>query len=113
MIKIKVKSKNKQQGVALFVTLLVVTIATLLATEIWFNNTLDISRQYNNRSAYQANHYAKGMVLWAKDVLRQDFDDNPAFDNHSEVWNQPIAGIILEDALVLSEIYLGIASYDA
>jgi general secretion pathway protein K len=83
---------------------LVVTIATLLATEIWFNNTLDISRQANNRAAYQANHYAKGMVLWAKDVLRQDYEDNPVFDNHSDPWNQRIAGIELEDAILSGKL---------
>ncbi len=92
--------KGKQKGVALFMTLLVVTIATLLATEIWFNNTIDISRQSNNRSAYQANHYANGMALWARDVLRIDYEETQAFDNRGEVWNQPIAGIQLEDAVL-------------
>ena len=98
------KPRTKQQGVALFITLLVVTIATLLATEIWFNNTLDIARQYNNRAAYQANHYARGMVLWAIDVLRQDFEAEPAFDNHSQAWNQPIAGIELDDAILSGKL---------
>lgn len=98
------QSIKKQKGVALFVTLLVVTIATLLATEIWFNNTLDISRQYNNRSAYQAKHYANGMVLWAMDVLRLDFDEDSTFDNHSEAWNQVIAGIELEDAVLSGKL---------
>jgi general secretion pathway protein K len=98
------KSKGKQKGVALFITLLVVTIATLLATEIWFNNTLDISRQSNNRASYQANHYAKGMVLWAKDVLRQDHIENSSFDNRSDPWNQTIAGIELEDAVLSGKL---------
>jgi general secretion pathway protein K len=94
------KNIKKQKGVALFVTLLVVTIATLLATEIWFNNTLDVSRQYNNRSAYQAKHYANGMALWAKDVLRLDYEESANFDNKAEPWNQVIAGIELEDAVL-------------
>lgn len=98
------KSIKKQKGVALFVTLLVVTIATLLATEIWFNNTLDISRQANNRASYQANYYAKGMVLWASDVLRLDYEENSNFDNHSEPWNQTIAGIELEDAILSGKL---------
>jgi general secretion pathway protein K len=96
-------SKEKQKGVALFVTLLVVTIASLLATEMWFNNTLDISRTYNNHAAYQGNHYAKGMVLWAQDVLRLDYE-NTEFDNHSEPWNQTIAGIQVEDALLSGQL---------
>ena len=99
-MKNKHTNKHKQKGVALFVTLLVVTIATLLATEIWFNNTLDISRQYNNRSAYQAKHYANGMALWAIDVLRLDYQENSAFDYKAEPWNQVIAGIELEDAVL-------------
>lgn len=96
-------SKTKQQGVALFVTLLVVVIASLLATEMWFNNTLDISRTYNNHAAYQGNHYAKGMVLWAQDVLRLDYEETE-FDNHSEPWNQSIAGIQVEDAVLSGQL---------
>lgn len=98
------KLKSKQKGVALFVTLLVVTIGTLLATEIWFNNNLDVSRQQNNRAAYQAQHYANGMVLWARDILRQDYEEDPGFDNHSEIWNQNIAGIQLEDAILSGKL---------
>ena len=98
------KSKNNQKGVALFVTLLVVTIGTLLATEIWFNNNLDVSRQQNNRAAYQAQHYANGMVLWAFDTLRQDYEEDAGFDNHSEAWNQNIAGIQLEDAILSGKL---------
>ncbi|MFK8010845.1 MAG: type II secretion system minor pseudopilin GspK [Marinicellaceae bacterium] len=96
--------KKKQKGVALFVTLLVVTIATLLATEIWFNNTLDISRQYNNRSSYQAKHYANGMALYAVDVLRLDYEENATFDNRSEPWNQVITGIELDDAVLSGKL---------
>ena len=97
------KTIKKQKGVALFVALLVVAIGTLLATEIWFNNNLDISRQQNNRAAYQAVHYANGMVLWAIDVLRQDYEDS-GFDNHLEPWNQTITGIQLEDAVLSGKL---------
>ncbi len=98
------KSIQKQKGVALFVALLVVAIGTLLATEIWFNNNLDVSRQQNNRAAYQAQHYANGMVLWAFDVLKQDYEEDANFDNHSEPWNQTIAGIQLEDAILSGKL---------
>lgn len=97
------QSKEKQKGVALFITLLVVTIASLLATEMWFRNSLDISRAFNNHAAYQGNHYAKGMVLWAQDVLRLDYE-NTDFDNHSEPWNQTISGIKLEDAILSGQL---------
>lgn len=98
------KLVRRQKGVALFVTLLVVTIATLLATEIWFNNTLDVSRQSNNRAYYQANHYAKGMFLWVKDILRQDYDADGNFDNHDDIWNQTLTGIETEDALLSGKL---------
>ncbi len=97
-------SIKKQRGVALFVALLVVTIATLLATEIWFRNSLDIARQFNSRSVYQSSHYSHGMLLWARDILRQDFEQEPGFDSHSEGWNQPIAGIELPDAMLSGKL---------
>ncbi len=98
------KTHRKQDGVALFVTLLVVTIATLLATEIWFNNSLDLSRQMNNRSSYQAKHYAKGMFLWVRGILQEDFEQDPGFDNRNDVWNQPLTGIPLEDAMLSGKL---------
>ncbi len=89
---------------ALFVALLVVTIATLLATEMWFRNSLDIARQYNSRSVYQARYYSKGMLLWARDILRQDYEHEAGFDSRSEAWNQPIAGIELPDAMLSGKL---------
>ncbi len=96
--------KQREKGIALFMALLVVTIATLLATEMWFNNELDVARSHNNRSAFQANHYAKGMVLWAADVLRQDFENDSTYDNRSDVWNSPIAGVTLPDATLSGQL---------
>ena len=101
----RLKPKQKQKGVALFITLLVITIATLLATEIWFRNSLDIARQSNNRASYQSYHYARGMALWAKDILRKDYEENPEFDSSGDVWNQPISGIQLEDAVLSGQMY--------
>ncbi len=98
------KSKRKQSGVALFVALLVVTIATLLATEMWFRNSLDIARQFNSRSVYQASYYSQGMLLWARDILRQDYEQEAGFDSHNEGWNQPIAGIELPDAMLSGKL---------
>ncbi len=97
-------NRSKQRGVALFVTLVVIVIATLLATEIWFNNTLDIARQYNNYASYQAKHYQKGMVMWASDILRQDFKENANFDNRTESWNQLIAGFQVENAVLSGKL---------
>jgi general secretion pathway protein K len=98
------KSIRKQRGVALFVALLVVTIATLLATEMWFRNSLDIARQFNSRSVYQASYYSKGMLLWARDILRQDYEQEAGFDSRNEGWNQPIAGIELPDAMLSGKL---------
>ena len=98
------KSIQKQKGVAIFVALLVVTIATLLATEMWFRNSLDVARQFNSRSAYQSSHYVNGMLLWARDILRQDFEQDSNFDSSDEPWNQPIAGIELPDAMLSGKL---------
>jgi general secretion pathway protein K len=94
------KSLKKQKGVALFITLLVISIETLLASEMWFRNKIDIAKQMNSRSFLQAEHYSKGMVLWAKDVLRKDAESQANFDNRSDIWNQTINGIQTEDAML-------------
>ena len=98
------KNKKKQKGVALFMTLLIVSIATLISSEMWFNNNLDVSRQFNNRSSYQAMHYSRGMILWAKDILRQDYQENSNYDTNSDVWNRTITGIEVEDAFLSGKL---------
>lgn len=101
---IKTRSKSKQKGIALFMTLLIVSVATLIASEMWFNNSLDISRQYNNRASYQALHYSRGMLLWARDILKKDFEDNASVDTNSEAWNQDITGMQVEDAFISGQL---------
>lgn len=97
-------SLKKQKGVALFMTLLIVSIATLLATEMWFKNNLDIARQFNNRASMQAQHYSRGMIFWAKDVLRIDYEDSANVDTNSDAWTQEITGIPVEEALISGRI---------
>ncbi len=87
----------RQQGVALLLAVMVVAVATIIGIEIWHANQLDVARLANQREALQAEYYARGMALWAADVLRQDFEENGQMDTATDVWNQPVAGIAVPE----------------
>ena len=90
-------SARKQRGVALLLAVMVVAVATIIGVEIWHANQLDVARVANQRQALQAEYYARGLALWAADVLREDFERDGAFDTSADAWNQPVAGIAVPE----------------
>lgn len=91
------QDSKKQRGVALLLAVMVVAVATIIGVEIWHASQLDMARVVNARQALQAEYYARGMALWAADVLREDFEQDGAFDTGNDVWNQPVSGIVVPD----------------
>jgi len=87
----------QQRGVALLLAVMVVAVATIIGVEIWHANQLDVARVANQRQALQAEYYARGLALWAADILREDFERDGAFDSHGDAWNQPVAGIAVPE----------------
>jgi len=96
---------EKNQGVALLLALVVVAIATTLATNMWFKNQLSVSRANNLFQAYQAKHYSRGLMLWAGDILKKDYevDENP-HDTNADAWHQGVEGIVVENAILSGQL---------
>jgi len=101
---------NKQQGMAMLMALVMLAIASTLAVSIWYSNQLSIARMQNNQQSYQASHYAQGLMLWASDILRQDYAqaDSVLHDSNRDGWLQGIEGMVVEDA-VLSGYLVGLS----
>ncbi len=76
----------KQRGIALITAILIVAIATIIATSIYFDGFLYIKRSSNLLLNDQARLYALGAEDWAADILRRDAKESPETDNLGEEW---------------------------
>ena len=77
----------RQRGVALITAILLVAIATMLATKLAWDNQISMRRTDTVLVQEQARFFATGAEAVAVDVLRQD---DPAFDHLDEDWAQVI-----------------------
>ncbi len=93
---------------AMLMALVMLAIASSLAVGIWYNNQLSLARISNLQKSYQAKHYSQGMLLWASDILREDYtQDENQHDSSLDPWQQGIQGMLVEDA-VLSGTLVGL-----
>lgn len=81
----KIIVTHQQQGVALILALLVVSLATLLAVAMTTRQQLDIARTANIIQGDQAYLYALAGENWAKRILFRD-SKNTTIDSLNEVW---------------------------
>ena len=98
----------KNQGMALLMAVVMLAIASTLAVGIWYNSQLSLARISNLQKTYQAKHYNQGLLLWASDLLREDYaQDEKTHDSSFDGWQQGIQGMLVEDAILsgtLSEL---------
>jgi general secretion pathway protein K len=80
-----VKSPARQTGVALITAILLVAIATALATKLTWDNLISMRRTETVLGQEQARFFAMGAEAVAIDVMRQD---DAAFDHQAEDWAQ-------------------------
>jgi general secretion pathway protein K len=105
---VHVMKSYHSSGMALLMALVMVAIASSLAAFIWYESQLNLARIQNIKQSYQAKHYSQGLLLWASDILREDYaqDENQS-DSNTDAWLQGIQGMPVEDA-VLSGSLVGL-----
>ena len=81
-------SRRRQRGVALIIALILVALATILATKLTFDGFLERRRAIGVLAAEQALHFGMGAEALAADVLAQDAQ-NTRQDTLAEAWAQP------------------------
>ncbi len=92
---------HKQKGMAMLTSLLIVAVATSLATSLWYSSALNIARMHNMQQAYQAKHLSQGLLLWASDVLRQDYEgEDQPWDNNKDDWLRGIRQMPADGAVL-------------
>jgi general secretion pathway protein K len=77
-----------QRGVALIIALILVALATVLATKLSFDGFLELRRTTGVLAAEQALHFGMGAEALAADVLMQDLQSSPQFTTLTGPWAQ-------------------------
>ena len=81
--------KSKQRGVALIIALILVALATILASKLTFDGFLERRRAIGVLAAEQALHFGLGAEALAADVLAQDAQNNASYTTLAAPWAQP------------------------
>jgi general secretion pathway protein K len=96
--------KKNQQGVALVVAMLIVAIATIVATQIFYQQQIAIRRTLNQLQAEQLYQLALSSEAWAKVMLKEDLANEELTKVHADyfgdTWARPISMPISEGTTV-------------
>ena len=94
------RGSKRNKGIALLMSLAIVAVAAVIGTDMWFQNQLSIVRTNNVQQSLQAQHYARGLMLWTKDLLLEEEEREPGFDTNNDAWHNGIDGIAVENAII-------------
>ena len=84
---------KRQQGAALLIALVIMTIAIGIAANIMFRQQLHTRLASNISNLEQAYPYATALEDWSRTILTRDFEDEPGTDNLTEAWATEIPPI--------------------
>src|ERR1700677_1126543 len=82
-------SRHRQRGVALIIALILVALATILATKLTFDGYLERRRAIGVMAAEQALHFGMGAEALAADALSQDQQMSASQTTLAAPWAQP------------------------
>jgi len=85
----------KQQGIALVTALLIITISTIVATQIFYKQQINLRRTFNQLQADQVFQLFLSAEQWAKILLIEDLEKNTN-DTLLDIWAQEMPPIAAE-----------------
>lgn len=94
-------SRGRQQGAALLLAMLIVTLVATLAAGMVWQQWKGIEVETAERARSQAVWLIEGAVDWARLILRTDLQDKerPNVDTPNEPWNTPLRDVKLSEFL--------------
>lgn len=96
--------KPKNRGIALITVLLVMVVATIMATAMIKDQNISIHRALNFFENDQAREYVLGGEEIARQVLYTDFTKTPTKDHESEPWGEESLEYEFERGLIQLKI---------
>lgn len=97
------RAARKQRGTALITAILVVALATAIAASLTWELFLDQRRAFGRLAVDQGLMYSLGAEAWAKQILRDDAQDN-ALDHPGEPWATQIMPLPIEGGQIQGRI---------
>ncbi|MBT8141161.1 MAG: type II secretion system minor pseudopilin GspK [Gammaproteobacteria bacterium] len=97
-------NRQKQNGVALIVILLIVAIVAALATQMHWQHRISLKRIDNLSTLSQARQYAIGGENWAREILLEDLKESTN-DNLKELWAEPLPPLPIEGGAIQGQMY--------
>lgn len=88
-------SRLRNRGVALITAMLITALAGLVATNLAWDNALDVRRSMVLLHREQATQVALGAESWVMSILRQDLADSQT-DHLGEIWATELPGLPIE-----------------
>lgn len=97
-------SLDRQRGAALLTAILVVAVATILATNLLWHSTLDQRRTAAILATDQELQYVLGAEAWVGGILQQDLEDSPDADHLGEVWALEIEPLPIDGGFIYGQV---------
>ena len=97
-------SRLRQRGVALLTAILIVAVATMIATNLLWLSTLDMRRTGSSLAIDQELQYVLGAEAWVGDILQQDLEDSSESDHLGEVWATQIEPLPIEGGFIYGSV---------
>lgn len=94
---------GRNRGVALITAMLISALAAMVATDLAWENTLDVRRTTVMLHRDQAMQIALGAESWIISILHQDLEDTQT-DHLGEIWAQELPGLPIEGGEVSGRI---------
>ena len=85
----------KQRGIALVTALLIISISTVVATQIFYKQQINLRRTFNQLQADQIFQLFLSAEQWAKILLIEDLEKNTN-DTSLDIWAQEMPPITAE-----------------
>ena len=94
-----------QRGVAILTAMLVVALATIIATNLFWRSALDQRRTLAALAADQGLLFLQGAEAWAGDILRDDLQNSgPDSDHLGETWAIEIPPLPVEGGVIAGRL---------
>ena len=97
-------ANTRQKGVVLISVLLIVALATIVATQMSTRIMGQLQRASNLELNQQAYWYALGAEAFAKRVILTVVDEDPEFINLSQIWAQGETTYPVDNGQIVGEI---------
>ena len=92
-------STGREDGIALLVVLLTITLLTVVVVEFTYSSQVEIHLALSGRNALQATYLARSGVNIAEAILIRDAQMNPT-DSEQDLWARPLPPLPVGDGTV-------------